>query len=134
MFSTTHEYDQLKKPNSHRRYILESPVGNSKPKEYSHATKSSSYGVNEDLWVKEKDIDLSKFDQQEEQIQILNIPNINDSKSPLIIYDKTKRKTDQYQSINSTQSKSNNLFSFLNRLVFQSKSSISKMDSSTINK
>jgi hypothetical protein len=163
MSLTTHEYDeensQLKKPNSHRRYILESPIRNStkhkpqikienysKPKEYvrSNLTKSSFYGINEDPWVNElleRDIDLSKFDQEEEEIQLINIPNINNSKSisqhsqsPFIINDESKRRPDQYQSIYSTQSKFNNLVSFLNKLLFQSKSPISEMDSSTINK
>jgi hypothetical protein len=89
----------------------------------------------------ERNIDLSKLDQQEEEIQFLNIPNSNNSKSisqhsqsPFIINDESKRRPDQYQSIYSPQSKFNNLFSFLTRLFFQSKSSISKMDSSTINK
>jgi len=85
----------------------------------------------------ERDIDFSKLDQQEEQIQFLNIPNINNSKSisqhfpyhqfnnqqnlqkeikrssqsPFIINDKSKR-TDQYQPIYPSQSKFNNLFSF----------------------
>jgi len=159
MSLTTHEYDeensQLKKSNSHRRYILESPIRNStkdkpqikienysKPKEYvrSNLTKSSFYGINEDPWVNElleRDIDLSKFDQEEEEIQFINIPKINNSKSisqHSQFNDKPKRRTDQYQSIYSTQSKFNSFVSFLNKLLFQSKSSISEMDSSTIKK
>jgi len=165
MSLTTHEYDQLKKPNIHRRYILESPIysttirnsnkhkqqietkNSSKTKEYSRSnlTKSSFYGINEDPWVKElleRDIDFSKLDQQEEQIQLLDISNINNSKSnsqqkfnnqqnlqpkikrssqsPFIINDKSKR-INQYQPIYSSQSKFNNLFSFFFKLVIFTK-------------
>jgi hypothetical protein len=109
MSLTTKQNYQLKKPNSHRRYILESPIRNS--------------------------------NKQEEQIQFLNIPNINNSKSisqqfnnqqnlprktkhssqsRFIINDKSKSK-DQYQPIYLSQSKFNNFFSFFFKLIIFSK-------------
>jgi hypothetical protein len=110
-----------------RRYTLQPPTDNyqqqiKQPKYFqTNLNKSLIHENIDDPWVKEllkRDIDFSQLDQQEEEVQLLNIPNIKYSranpqhlyhhdhfqtriKSPLIIKDNY----DQYSSTSYSQSK-----------------------------
>jgi hypothetical protein len=122
MSLTTHEYDkqnyQLKKPNIHRRYILESPIHsttNRNSNKHKQQIKTENSRSNEDPWVKElleRDIDFSKLDQQEEEIQLLDISqhlSYHQFNNQQNLQTKVKHSS---QPIYSSQSKFNNLFSF----------------------